>query len=274
MTDTLAKTAAAAVMANLRDRGEFCQILALEKSNHPAWIAADLQAVMEERLAQIIGGVFASSPAPDHEQIAGIKALAEAALKVAPGKWESEGTVNEDGYGGFISYSVSLPDGRAVCDTLNSGLIEIEQQIDEDGQHDFDRAGLACTEFIAAANPAAVLGLIARIEAEKRRADEAKALAGLLMEHLLRDLDFAAMERFILGAEEEWRRKWLTEAIDVLSGMNDDEINEELLPQLRALVTKEAGSDSKDAPLCSDCPPVGYPTDETRCGECPRRSTP
>lgn len=23
--------------------------------------------------------------------------------------------------------------------------------------------------------------------------------------------------------------------------------------------------------LCSDCPPVGYPTDRTRCDACPRR---
>lgn len=23
--------------------------------------------------------------------------------------------------------------------------------------------------------------------------------------------------------------------------------------------------------LCSDCPPVGYPNDKTRCGPCPRR---
>jgi hypothetical protein len=23
--------------------------------------------------------------------------------------------------------------------------------------------------------------------------------------------------------------------------------------------------------LCEDCPPVGYPTDETRCTPCPRR---
>lgn len=26
-----------------------------------------------------------------------------------------------------------------------------------------------------------------------------------------------------------------------------------------------------EAGLCSDCPPVGYPTDETRCEPCPRR---
>lgn len=26
------------------------------------------------------------------------------------------------------------------------------------------------------------------------------------------------------------------------------------------------------APMCDDCPPVGYPTDKTRCDECPRRS--
>lgn len=25
------------------------------------------------------------------------------------------------------------------------------------------------------------------------------------------------------------------------------------------------------AVLCSDCPPVGYPTDRTRCDTCPRR---
>jgi hypothetical protein len=23
--------------------------------------------------------------------------------------------------------------------------------------------------------------------------------------------------------------------------------------------------------LCEDCPPVGYPTDKTRCGPCPRK---
>lgn len=27
-------------------------------------------------------------------------------------------------------------------------------------------------------------------------------------------------------------------------------------------------------PLCSDCPPVGYPTDRTRCAPCPRRGGP
>lgn len=27
------------------------------------------------------------------------------------------------------------------------------------------------------------------------------------------------------------------------------------------------------SPLCSDCPPVGYPTDSTRCEVCPRRGT-
>lgn len=29
---------------------------------------------------------------------------------------------------------------------------------------------------------------------------------------------------------------------------------------------KEAGE------TCSDCPPAGYPTDKTRCDECPRRA--
>ena len=28
------------------------------------------------------------------------------------------------------------------------------------------------------------------------------------------------------------------------------------------------------AALCDDCPPLGYPTDKTRCLECPRRTPP
>ena len=28
------------------------------------------------------------------------------------------------------------------------------------------------------------------------------------------------------------------------------------------------------AALCDDCPPLGYPTDKTRCLECPRRVPP
>lgn len=27
-------------------------------------------------------------------------------------------------------------------------------------------------------------------------------------------------------------------------------------------------------PYCSDCPPVGYPTNETRCWQCPRPASP
>lgn len=26
--------------------------------------------------------------------------------------------------------------------------------------------------------------------------------------------------------------------------------------------------------ICSDCPPVGYPTDKTRCADCPRAAEP
>jgi len=29
-----------------------------------------------------------------------------------------------------------------------------------------------------------------------------------------------------------------------------------------------------DVDLCADCPPVGYPTDKTRCSPCPRRTNP
>jgi hypothetical protein len=35
---------------------------------------------------------------------------------------------------------------------------------------------------------------------------------------------------------------------------------------------RAAAEKATDRPLCYDCPPVGYPTDKTRCDECPRRA--
>jgi len=94
-----------------------------------------------------------------------IRKRAEAAMKVAPGVWECDGVDNEDGNGKFKSYAIYLSDGRSICDTLNSGIIEIEQEADEDGISAFDRIGLACMEFVAAANPVAVLSLLSALEA-------------------------------------------------------------------------------------------------------------
>ena len=34
------------------------------------------------------------------------------------------------------------------------------------------------------------------------------------------------------------------------------------------------GAHCMSAALCDDCPPLGYPTDKTRCLECPRRTPP
>lgn len=32
------------------------------------------------------------------------------------------------------------------------------------------------------------------------------------------------------------------------------------------------GNTPTQAAMCEDCPPLGYPTDKTRCAECPHRS--
>ena len=40
-------------------------------------------------------------------------------------------------------------------------------------------------------------------------------------------------------------------------------------PPVTPIASGQAGE--REAQLCSDCPPVGYPTDETRCEPCPRR---
>ncbi len=110
------------------------------------------------------------------EELEVIRKQAEAAMKAAPGEWECDGIDNEDGHGKFRSYAVYLSDGRSICDTLNSSIIEIEEEADEYGVRAFDRIGAICMEFIAAANPEAVLALLSALDAANKRADEAEAL--------------------------------------------------------------------------------------------------
>lgn len=40
----------------------------------------------------------------------------------------------------------------------------------------------------------------------------------------------------------------------------------------QAKTEKETPANASTIALCSDCPPIGYPTDKTRCAECPRRT--
>jgi len=61
------------------------------------------------------------------------------------------------------------------------------------------------------------------------------------------------------------------------AGESDQHINfavarfhEALIAEQDAIRSLSPVSDG-DGALCEDCPPVGYPTDETRCLPCPRR---
>lgn len=36
----------------------------------------------------------------------------------------------------------------------------------------------------------------------------------------------------------------------------------------------EAVLDGNESALCEDCPPIGYPTNKTRCAPCPKRAPP
>lgn len=86
MTNTIARQAAAAVMANLRERGEFCQILAAQKSSHPAWVPPEVQAAAiakraetEEKNAKAVlaaGPVDVFSISPDDIELARYSAFA------------------------------------------------------------------------------------------------------------------------------------------------------------------------------------------------------
>lgn len=66
------------------------------------------------------------------------------------------------------------------------------------------------------------------------------------------------------------------EALAAIMAASDEEILAEAQPgeaeEVKAVLDEAlANADRALAELCSDCPPPGYPTEETRCLPCPRR---
>jgi hypothetical protein len=80
----------------------------------------------------------------------------------------------EDEYSGFTSYSICEQDGQSLFDTINSDSICVESENDGESEsvYAWDDIGKKNAEFVAAANPAAILSLLAdirRLEEEAKR---------------------------------------------------------------------------------------------------------
>ena len=101
-------------------------------------------------------------------QLEELKRLCAAAT---PGPWTSDCDIQNEGeYGsgedchsGFKSYGVYTSQ-KLICDTMNSDLIEVREESDDEGHYAWDETGRRNAEFIAAANPATVSDLITRLE--------------------------------------------------------------------------------------------------------------
>ncbi|HFU4527680.1 TPA: ead/Ea22-like family protein [Yersinia enterocolitica] len=98
--------------------------------------------------------------------------LKKAALEATQGEWwqdvvETEGTygVGDDCSEGFHSYAVYGPDNRSLLDMTNSTAAIIHTEDDGDYRMAWDETGRRNAEFIALANPSAILDLIAQLEA-------------------------------------------------------------------------------------------------------------
>lgn len=116
-----------------------------------------------------------------------VEELERLAKAATPGPWDTDTEQNEGSYGmgedvseGFDSYGVYAGD-KKVVDTLNSDLaeVEVDGDCDENGPRSWawDEQGRRNAEFIAAANPQAILALIK----EKREMEE--ALRGIYVAH-------------------------------------------------------------------------------------------
>ncbi|CNK27618.1 Uncharacterised protein [Yersinia frederiksenii] len=101
-----------------------------------------------------------------------IEELKKAAMKATQGEWwqdvvETEGTygVGDDCSEGFHSYAVYGPDNNSLLDMTNSTAAIIHTEEDGDYLMAWDETGRRNAEYIALANPAAILDLIAQLEA-------------------------------------------------------------------------------------------------------------
>lgn len=105
--------------------------------------------------------------------------LRKLALAATPGPWEVDEVKSDGGHTSYEVQAVSdqwWVNGKSIVDTYNSGLIEIRQE----SEHAWDEVGRRNTEYIAAANPEAVLRIIAQLRDAQAR--------GKGMEEALEDL--------------------------------------------------------------------------------------
>lgn len=96
-----------------------------------------------------------------------LDALEKAAKAATPGPWEADVVPNFGEYGsgdetqtGFDSYAL-FADGKAIADSINSDTAFVEEEHDVDHARAWDEVARLNFEFMALANPATILALIA-----------------------------------------------------------------------------------------------------------------
>lgn len=110
------------------------------------------------------------------EQIAELERRAEAAT---PGEWFTNERDHTDPYETIILLGGDAPYHKTIA----------KLWLDDAPVRDYNAQQRANARFIAAANPATVLALIAALKAEKKRAEEAEALWEAIKAHAVRAVD-------------------------------------------------------------------------------------
>src|SRR6185437_3679480 len=112
------------------------------------------------------------------------------------------------------------------------------------------------------------------------RLEDQKATCDLYSWHSL-GMGLRTMQNAHNWINEHWDEIESGQVVDVQYILNETTMPKTAEIGVHALAELLWPSGSSDKPaegpsedpsaLCSDCPPVGYPTDRTRCTECPRR---
>ncbi|CNG11245.1 Uncharacterised protein [Yersinia enterocolitica] len=163
-----------------------------------------------------------------------IEELKKAAMRATQGEWwqdvvETEGThgVGDDCSEGFHSYAVYGPDNRSLLDMTNSTAAIIHTEDDGDYRMAWDETGRRNAEFIALANPSAILDLIAQLEAAQH-----ELIKPLPIGELVQRLEGQTYEKWFSESDVKDLRDRAETAEAVLSAANEKLSKPVVLPEV------------------------------------------
>ncbi len=160
----------------------------------------------------------------------------------------------------------------AEAANLSKAYLLALDRIEHSMRLDADEVTLICRSLIALSQPARDTAPGGEVRERLRGAIRAPGIPDISDYGVTCIMDSVLTAFPTLGGARDTAMPSKVDIASTLSDWLDQPARGEATDAILALLRTAAPSTGRDV-QCSDCPPVGYPTDQTRCLLCPRRST-